>query len=88
MTLPYERFRAVEEAKEFLTDLLDPKLTPRVPKHIREQAYFLLRHYPRKYDMDMVATKCPDVFETDDPIDNLSMLIHDYEQGKNNGSTN
>ena len=82
MTLPYERTRAVLYTEAFLTDLLDPRKTPRVPKQIRERAYSLLRHYPSKYNMDVVGTRCPDQFATDDPIDDLTMLIYDYEAKK------
>jgi hypothetical protein len=85
MTLPYERYNAVTRTEQFLKDLMDPKKTPRVPKEVREQAYYCLRHYPSKYNMDVVATVSPDVFETADPIDDLSLLIHNYERRKKNG---
>ena len=86
MTLPCERYNAVRRTEEFLKDLLDPKKTPRVPKEVREQAYYCLRHYPSKYNMDVAATRTPSVFETNDPIDDLSQLIFDYEEGKKNES--
>ena len=82
MTLPHERYNAVIRTEEFLKDLLDPKKTPRVPKKIRKQAYYCLRHYPGGYNLDVLATKCPSVLETPNPIDDLSMLIHDYEEKK------
>jgi len=88
MTLPYERYNAIKRTEEFLKDLMDPKATPRVPKEIRKQAYYCLRHYPGNYDLDVMATKCPGILETQNPIDDLSMLMHDYEQRKDNGSTN
>lgn len=62
MTIPYERSRAVKQAEEFLMELCDPKKTPRVPKQIRQQAKFLLRHYPGKFDMEMAARQAPDLF--------------------------
>lgn len=52
MTLPYERTNAVIKTEQFLLDLRDPKMTPSVPKVIRQQASNLLRHYPTKYDME------------------------------------
>jgi hypothetical protein len=82
MTLPYERYNAIKWTETFLKDLLDPKKTPRVPKHIRQRAYSLLRHYPGGYNLDVLATKCPSVLETPNPIDDLSMLIYDYEEKK------
>ena len=82
MTLPYERYNAVTRTEQFLKDLCDPKKTPRVPREVREQAYYCLRHYPSKYNMDVAATLSPCVFETNDPIDKLTLLILDYEEGK------
>ena len=87
MTLPCERYNAIKYTEQFLKDLMDPKKTPRVPQEIRKQAYHCLRHYPGNYDLDMLATRSPDVLETANKIDELSMLVHDYEQRKNNGST-
>lgn len=52
MTLPHERYRSVNQTREFLYELLDPKKTPRVPKAIRQQARHCLRHYPGAYDME------------------------------------
>lgn len=63
MTLPNERYRAVIQARQFLLDLLDPKKTPRVPKEIRKRAYCNLKHYPAKYEMDMVAEEMQGVFD-------------------------
>lgn len=57
MTLPYERVNAVNRTREFLYSLLDPKQTPRVPKHIRETARSLLKHYPSDLDMNIIADK-------------------------------
>jgi hypothetical protein len=82
MTLPYERYNAVTRTEQFLKDLCDPKKTPRVPKEVRDQAYYCLRHYPSKYNMDLIATKCPEVIETQNPIDDLGMLMHNYEAKK------
>ena len=88
MTLPYERYNAIKRTEEFLKDLMDPKKTPRVPKNIRRQAYYCLRHYPGGYNLDLLATKCPDIIQTPNPIDDLSILMNDYEQRKKNGSKN
>jgi hypothetical protein len=57
MTVPVERTNAVIYTEQFLLDLLDPKKTPRIPKSIRERARGLLRHYPSKYYMDMIADR-------------------------------
>jgi len=63
MTLPDERYRSVQHAREFLRSLLDPKQTPRIPKAIRRQAAACLRHYPWDLDMERVAEKNPEVFK-------------------------
>ena len=81
--MPNERYNAIKRTEEFLKDLMDPKATPRVPKEIRKQAYYCLRHYPSNYDLDLLATKCPEVLETLNPIDKLSIMMHDYEVKKN-----
>lgn len=57
MTVPVERTNAVINTETFLIDLLDPHKTPRVPSVIRERARSLLRHYPSKYFMDMIADR-------------------------------
>ena len=55
MTLPFERFRAVNHTREFLMDLIDPALTPKVPKRIRQRAAYLLKHYPAHMEMERVC---------------------------------
>ena len=85
MTLPCERYNAIKRTEEFLKALLDPKKTPRVPKAVRKQAYYCLRHYPSGYNLDLMATKCPEIIETPNPIDEVGLLLHRYEQGKQNG---
>lgn len=57
MTLPCERVAAVNNTREFLYSLIDPKQTPRIPTHIRATARSLLRHYPSELDMDIIADK-------------------------------
>lgn len=66
MTLPDERYRAVQYAREFLTLLLDPKATPRVPQEIRERARRVLRHFPLEHDMRRASIKCPELFESNE----------------------
>jgi len=67
MTTPNERRNAVERTERFLIDLLNPAVTPRVPKDIRKRAYQCLKHYPREYDMEMARVDAPRIFgEWDD----------------------
>jgi hypothetical protein len=55
MTLPSERTRAVLEARILLAALCDVKVTPNVPKIIRERAKMVMRHYPSHSDIELVA---------------------------------
>lgn len=57
MTVPIERTNAVVWTHDFLVKLLDPKVTPRVPKSIRDEARRLLRHYPAEFEMDVIARR-------------------------------
>ena len=82
MTLPCERYNAIKYTEQFLKDLMDPKKTPRVPKDIRHMAYRCLRHYPSGYNLDLLATKCPEIIETPNPIDEVNMLLYNYEEKK------
>ena len=68
MTLPDERYRALQWAEQFLQDLLDPSKTPRVPRKIREQARSVLRHYPGAYYIEELSRARPDIIarEMDD----------------------
>ena len=83
MTLPNERYYAIKRTEQFLVDLIDPKKTPRVPKEVRQQAYYCLRHYPGGYNLDVIAAKCPELLDSGNKLDELSILVHDYEAKKN-----
>ena len=62
MTVPVERTRAVVYAHAFLKDLLNPAVTPRVPKEMRETAKWLLRHYPEPSTVEYAHNLCPELF--------------------------
>lgn len=62
MTMPDERTWAVNNTRQFLIDLLDPKKTPRVPSEVRKQASRCLRHYPGEYYMEQSQEGLPDVW--------------------------
>ena len=63
MTLPDERYRAVVNAREFLRSLLDPKKTPKVPRAVRKEAYWILKYFPSSLDMELTAEGGTEVFE-------------------------
>ena len=62
MTMPNERRWAVNNTRQFLIDLMNPKTTPRVPAEVRKEAYRCLKHYPGGYHMDIAAEESPEVF--------------------------
>jgi len=62
MTLPDERYRAVLAAEGLLLDLINPQISPSIPTEIRARARAILRHYPRRWDMDLTAEKVPGIF--------------------------
>ena len=62
MTLPNERTRAVQSAREFLRRLLDRSATPGVPLEIRKSARSVLKHFPGNCDLIAVAKKSPKTF--------------------------
>jgi hypothetical protein len=80
MTLPDERYRAVQQAERLLKDLCDPSKTPRVPKTVRARAAAALRHYPGPWDMERAARAAPDVFIKQ--LDPLYKMVkqHDMQQ--------
>lgn len=80
MTLPDERYRAVRWAREFMYELMDPKKTPGIPKHIREQARSVLRHYPDEWSMNQAAEFTPSVFQ--ERMEPVTRLFQQYEQKK------
>ena len=58
MTLPYERTRSVNNAREFLYRLASPYVDggfKRIPLAVRREAMRLLRHYPSVVDLRYAA---------------------------------
>jgi hypothetical protein len=83
MTLPDERYRAIIYTKNFLQDLLNPKITPKVPKNIRQRAYSLLRHFPEEFYLSMLADARPDILERKgESFDPLYKMIKEFDLTK------
>ena len=69
VTLPYERMNALRSAEQLLCDLMDPKATPRVPRAIRTRARSVLRHWPMGAQLDVIAERVPELYNTvEDPL--------------------
>ena len=62
MTVPFERTRSLMETKLFLLELMDPKVTPRVPRAVRGKAKSLLKHFPTAHEIERAHKALPDVF--------------------------
>ena len=80
MTLPDERYRAVDRTRQLLLNLINPAHTPRVPKIIREEASYCLRHFPTTFDMVKAAEVCPEVFQ--ERMEDVTRMFKVYEQSK------
>ena len=82
MTLPDERYRAVDRTRQLLLNLINPEHTPRVPKIIREEASYCLRHFPTTFDMATAAEACPEVFQ--ERMEPLYRMVKQYDIEKKN----
>jgi hypothetical protein len=51
MTTPHERYRAVMQTEQFL---LATRFREDVPEDVRQECKRLLRHFPSKYDFEIV----------------------------------
>ena len=80
MTLPDERYRAIQLAESFLVDLCNCHQTPRVPRAVRERARSILRHYPGRWDLEQMAEHAPNVIRKE--IEPLTRMVMKYNQEK------
>jgi len=72
MTTPEERLRSILYARAFLQMLITPKWTPRVPKEIRREAAWRLKHFPTSTDLYWASKDFKKIFgEVDDGILNI-----------------
>jgi len=73
MTLPYERFSAVNRTREWL--LLNMS-NHKLPQYIREEMRSLLKHYPVQSELEHIAEQAPGYLEkTPDP---LTRMVNEY----------
>ena len=80
MTLPDERFRSIQRTEEFLEALINPQKTPRIPKEIREQARWCLRHYPSYHNLKELERAAPNVVQ--ERMEEVSRMIKYWEEKK------
>lgn len=78
MTLPDERYRAIQATGDFLVRLAaHPAMTPGVPRRIREEARSLLRHYPGEFDLAQLERAAPEIIQQ--RMEPLHRMIAAYE---------
>jgi hypothetical protein len=69
MTLPSQRTRSVLSTRGFLLRLMHPSLPDgykKIPRHVREEARRLMRHYPGVVDMSQAGERAPNVFDCEE----------------------
>jgi len=62
MTLPYERFSAVNRTREWLLLNCDNR---KLPGYVREEMRSLLRHYPVRSELEAIAEQAPQYLEAE-----------------------
>lgn len=60
MTIPSERFRALQMAKSFMLDAANGR---RKGNDMKLAARAALRHYPTEYELEMMARACPELLK-------------------------
>jgi hypothetical protein len=85
MTLPHERTRALINAHEFLVRLISPynkNGIKRIPKAVRQEARWIVKHFPRPYELYEVAKCAPDVFDEQELLrydeERKDQWVHDF----------
>lgn len=81
MTLPDERYRAVVQTGKFLEELIR---TPGIPKTVKDNARWCLRHYPSEWDMEYAAKGAPHVFAK--TMEDVQRMMAKYQE--DNGNAN
>lgn len=60
MTTSRERTNALKNVRDFLRRMLSAKQEDgikRIPKEVRRECYYLLKHYPHDFEIDQI-TEC------------------------------
>ena len=78
MTLPDERYRALQHTELFLQQLANPKITKRIPREIRREALRCLRHFPTSWDLQQLESAAPHVVQ--ERMDPLYKMVLSHEQ--------
>lgn len=65
MTLPYERLRSIQTARDVLVDLINKPNGRYSAEGLKSVARSALRHFPTDYDLEQLSDKCPELLSTD-----------------------
>ena len=57
MTTDEERLRSINSARQFMDDLLFAKTRPKTVAELRKRAYWILRHFPEAWWVDLLKAK-------------------------------
>ena len=75
MTMPYERYSALDRTREWLLLNISNK---KIPRGIRNEMHSLLRHYPMRFELEAIAADSPQYLErTPDP---LVRMLNEYPE--------
>jgi len=86
MTMPDQRYRSLLYARDFLYDLLDPKIIERVPAAVRQRARRVLRHYPLQYEVELLAKKAPELLDANGRPSPVLLTETDHAAAAEQGS--
>lgn len=63
-------------------ELQSPKIMPKVPKHVRQRAYSLLKHWPDEYHLETICEQLPSMFAKE--LEPLYGMVKRYDISKKN----
>lgn len=89
MTLPDERYRAVNAARELLIEIANPSgRWKRVPKELRLHCIHALRHYPNPWELEAMARAAPELLQQRmEPLTRMIMVYDQEQKEKQNGNS-
>ena len=65
MTLPYERLRSIQTARDILVDLINKPNGRYSAEGLKSVARSALRHFPTDFDLEQLSDKCPELLSAD-----------------------
>jgi len=75
MTLPYERYQAIDRTRKWLQ--LNSN-NSKLPRWLREEIQSLLRHFPWEHELEAIAEQAPSYLEQNP--DDFVRLIREWQE--------